>query len=176
MSAQATTAELARLRKLGAMIPKGGTAVEIGSYSGCSAIEIAEGCRTAGNGAIIHCVDAWDLLRKDDQKPTKYTQAREWFDANTAGYDCIIPHRAMSTDDSFWDGTPIDLLYIDCVHTYDGVIGDWRVWGKYCVGIVAFHDYSPRFPEVVRAVDEIGIDKIGIDDSLWWGRLKLKSV
>jgi hypothetical protein len=51
----------------------------------------------------------------------------------------------------------LDFIFIDALHTYDGVLSDLKNWyGKIKEGgIISGHDYNhPNFPGVTRAVDE----------------------
>lgn len=54
-----------------------------------------------------------------------------------------------------------DLVFIDAGHLYKDVMEDIRAWerkvrsGKWLTG----HDYSPRFPGVIEAVDEYSLNK-----------------
>jgi len=50
----------------------------------------------------------------------------------------------------------IDLLFIDDGHTYEDVWRDIKVWTPFVKpgGYVVFHDYCPRHPGVIKAVDE----------------------
>lgn len=59
------------------------------------------------------------------------------------------------------DSQPIDFLFIDGDHTYEGVRADWLAWSPLVRpgGLVAFHDTWPNAdrhePGVVRWVDEL---------------------
>jgi predicted O-methyltransferase YrrM len=66
---------------------------------------------------------------------------------------------------------PADMAYIDAGHEYPDVSADIAAWRKHVRpgGVLAGHDYSPQFPGVVRAVDEIGKD--GVEGAVWWKRL-----
>jgi len=41
-----------------------------------------------------------------------------------------------------WDGGPVDLVFIDGDHSYEGALGDWESWRDHVApgGFVAFHD------------------------------------
>jgi predicted O-methyltransferase YrrM len=79
------------------------------------------------------------------------------------GADVVLgdSHRQVTKDElvALLDGRPIDLLFIDGDHTYDGVRADWRMYGPLVRfgGLVAFHDicHHALFPDV-RV------------DRLWW--------
>jgi predicted O-methyltransferase YrrM len=58
-----------------------------------------------------------------------------------------------------WDGTSLDLVFIDGDHSYEAVRADWEGWSKFVRpnGAVAFHDAisAPGHPEgPVRFIDE----------------------
>jgi hypothetical protein len=50
---------------------------------------------------------------------------------------------------------PVDLIFIDGDHSYEGLVGDWRAWGPSIApgGIAALHD-SRSTPE--RPIDDAG--------------------
>lgn len=58
-------------------------------------------------------------------------------------------------------GEPIDFLFVDGDHTYDGIRTDWELWAPLVRpgGVVALHDTWPNGarhePGVVRFVDEL---------------------
>jgi len=55
-----------------------------------------------------------------------------------------------------WDD-PVDYLFIDGDHLYDGVKTDIDCWLPHLVpgGLITFHDYAPNFPGVYKAVNEL---------------------
>jgi len=53
--------------------------------------------------------------------------------------------------------TPLDFIFIDALHTYDGVLNDLERWYAEIRigGLISGHDYNhPNFPGVTKAVDE----------------------
>jgi predicted O-methyltransferase YrrM len=53
-----------------------------------------------------------------------------------------------------WDGSPIDLLWIDGSHDYQDKVDDLEKWGRFVRpgGVVVAHDvFRPRIPDVLRA-------------------------
>lgn len=55
-----------------------------------------------------------------------------------------------------WKGE-IDFLFIDGDHFYHSVKKDFDAWFPYLAseGVLAFHDYDEKHPEVVKLVDEV---------------------
>lgn len=55
-----------------------------------------------------------------------------------------------------WTGK-VDMVFVDGDHSYEGCKGDIKSWLPHIRdgGIIAFHDYGERWPDVVKAVDEI---------------------
>jgi predicted O-methyltransferase YrrM len=144
-----TPTEGETLAQLAAGVFDGEVIVEIGSYKGASACYLARG------GVPVHCVDLWDL--GGQRHAQRYAQRAVWhqFLANTEGLD-ITPHKGASVDvAATWD-LPVGLLFIDGLHTYDGVRSDLDAWTPHLApgGLVVFHDYDQRFPGVIEAADE----------------------
>src|SRR5206468_3092487 len=74
--------------------------------------------------------------------------------------DWVDPIVATSEDASkAWSGQPIRLLFIDGLHSYEGVSFDIRDWVPRVMpgGVIVFDDYFNADPEVGvrRAVDEL---------------------
>jgi hypothetical protein len=74
--------------------------------------------------------------------------------------------RLMSED---YSGDQFDLVYIDGIHTYEGAKADialFKPWIK-PGGFLAGHDYQPRFPGVMKAVNEFGKPHSTFKDTSW---------
>jgi Methyltransferase domain len=74
---------------------------------------------------------------------------------------------------------PLDYVYIDAVHTCEGVWSDVSTWAPLirAGGIVGGHDYGHvDFPGVKRAVDEFcsrtGSELSEAGEGVWWTRLE----
>ena len=80
--------------------------------------------------------------------------------------------RKRSTDDSIVIPQNIDFVFIDGLHTYDGVKSDIEKYFPLIKegGLLSGHDYSQSFPGVVRAVDEFvnqsGLE-LAVENSVW---------
>ena len=115
--------------------------VEIGSARGKSACHVGLALRENGSGKL------WAI---DPHRPT------EWNDAeSTDTYDAIRANvralglerwvevvRADSSGAAREWSRPIDLLFIDGDHSYDGVKADWDAFARHVrpFGFVVFHD------------------------------------
>lgn len=69
----------------------------------------------------------------------------------------------------------IDFIYIDALHTYEGVRDDLKIWFSKVNdgGIIGGHDYGhPNFPGVKKAVDEFflrfGWEVHDVGEGVWW--------
>jgi predicted O-methyltransferase YrrM len=130
-----------------------GNAVEIGSYRGRSTVVIAAGLRHGGKGKVVAI----------DPHVSKSSDYELFLDniENTHFADQIIPIRSTS-ERVFEMKTiqrifrhPIGLLFIDGDHTYEGVKKDLN-WVDVVSkgGIIALHDYTSKYPGIVKAVNE----------------------
>lgn len=87
---------------------------------------------------------------------------RDWMPADVEFVDVDLDSGKPFTTQLVQEITgPIDFLFIDGDHTYDGVRTDWLLWSPLVRpgGLVAFHDTWPNHdrhePGVVRWVDEL---------------------
>lgn len=66
-----------------------------------------------------------------------------------------LAHATSAHAATQWQGGEIGLLFVDGDH--DAVAMDWSAWEAHLPrgSIVAFHDYTPGFPAVVRDVDAL---------------------
>ena len=153
--------------------------VEIGSYRGESA-EIFLG---TGKVAKIYCVDPWkpsyDL--DDGAAYTDMRKVESDFDRRHAANPHVI--KVKGTIDTFIERfrdnpdviDKIDVIYIDGLHTYEGVHHDIEMTLTYIKPrlAIAGHDYyfesgRAAWPGVVQAVEElIGIPDMTFDDGSW---------
>jgi predicted O-methyltransferase YrrM len=124
-----------------AQAPRGGTIVEVGSYHGKSAVNFAHAVRKAGNGAKVYCVDTW---RNENIVQAAGEDVFHHFTANTSPYgDVIVPLRGRSEEvGAAWDKGPVDVLFIDGDHTFEGVTRDIEAWAPHLRrgGLALFHD------------------------------------
>ena len=120
---------------------KPATCVEIGSARGRSACFIAMALRENGGGRL-HAIDphqptAWNDTGAVD---TLAVMQRDLERLRLAPYVEIL--RATSGEAAAGWTRPIDLLFIDGDHSYDGVRRDWDLFVPHMAefGVVVFHD------------------------------------
>lgn len=122
-------------------VPPGGKIVEVGSYHGKSAVNFAYAVRKRGGDATIFCVDTW---RNENIEFARNVDVFARFEANVAPYrDLIVPLRGRSEEvGAAWDRGPIDVLFIDGDHSFEGVTRDVEAWVPHVKpgGLVMFHD------------------------------------
>lgn len=131
-----------------------GNAVEIGSFYGRSTAVIAQGLKIAEKGGKVFAVDP------HASRVSKYDFFLE--NLKKSGIrDRVIPVRERSEialqqlqPKELFD-TKIGLLFIDGDHSYEGIKKDFG-WIDlvYRGGVIAFHDYTEKYPGIMKAVKE----------------------
>lgn len=143
--------------------PGSGAIVEIGSAWGRSTVFLARGSKAAARERVIaidpHTGDDWylqseGLERLDSSQEFRHNMARfevaDW-----------VELMQMTSDEaaSRSEQRPIRLLFVDGLHTYEGVASDIATWVPRVVpgGVIVFDDYENDDPGVGvrRAVDEL---------------------
>lgn len=115
--------------------------VEIGSYKGLSTASLALGAIHAGRGLVLACDPHFEGTLKDFQAALKFFQLeRRVRPAIMTSEECA----------SRWD-KPVQLLWIDGDHSYEGVKKDVRLWRRFLIpgGIIALHDRTWPGPKTV---------------------------
>jgi len=134
-------------------IPEEGIYVEIGSYKGGSAVLAA----LANPKIRIYCVDIWQKQNNRDV----FAPFEIW-KRHTQYFENIVPIK-VSLEDLYegpkiiakQEGIPfnklkIDLIFIDGDHSFEGVLNDLQIYGKYARKMCG-HDFHIR-NDVTRAV------------------------
>ena len=163
------------LLELAQKVPPNGVIVEIGSYLGASACFLAEGSKE--RKATVFCVDTWmnDAMSEGQMDTlTRYL-------ANTRAYrNAIVPLRGKSDQIARSFVKPIDLLFIDGDHSYDGCKRDILEWyPKLNDGAhVIFHDYgwSKDIQKAVHAYSQpLEIQNGSSLNTIYWSRVARKN-
>lgn len=143
--------------------------VEVGSYMGESAEVFAQELPEA----TIYCIDPWQsgYDNKDSASHSDFKDVEEQFDLRTASYKNINKVKNYSTSVTM----PCNAIYIDGIHTYEGVKQDIEHWIKQLKPgkkVISGHDYyedseilrvHPHIAGVKKAVDEL----LGKPDKLY---------
>ena len=159
------------------LVPDNGIVVELGSHKGKSTCYIGSALKHCGKrNVFLHCVDLWTKGSINKQysitNPLRnygwmyHSQgAYNLFNSQTARVgitDLIVPHMIDTTELSkSWD-KPIDFLFIDADHLYEGIHDDWENWSGFVKkgGYVSFHDYNNEWEGVQRVIDtEVDYEK-----------------
>lgn len=127
-----------------------GPVVEVGSAWGLSTIVLARGSR--GRVVTVDTHEGQGMSEPED--------SFEAFQANVARLgvaERVDAHRMTSHElASRYDGESAALLYVDGLHTYDGVSSDIDDWLPHVAagGFVVFDDYGDPDFQVREAVDD----------------------
>jgi predicted O-methyltransferase YrrM len=137
--------------------------VELGTWQGASAIPVARAIRRWG-GALT-CVDNWRGNVNAETRLSAMTNVTmPWMLANCARnliqaeVNTNVRLIVSDTVDAaiYWT-QPIDYLYVDADHSYEGVLADLRAWVPYVRpgGLILGDDYgSDMYPGVKQAWDQ----------------------
>jgi len=151
--------------------PKELTMLEIGCYVGDSTEIFAQ------NFKYVYACDPWEngYDPKDAasyQHPMAKVEAQ--FDDMKCKYENIYKHKETSAKfyselNNLETAPYFDLVYIDGIHTYEGAKSDIQRFTPWIKpgGFLAGHDYQPRFPGVMKAVNEYGKPHAIFKDTSW---------
>jgi predicted O-methyltransferase YrrM len=124
--------------------------IEVGSYIGESTM-MFEKFLTAKK---IHCIDMWGVT--DKYTKSEINKAENVFDMLTKKSEIIKKHKTHSRNERLKSIGKVDFVYIDASHHYEDVKADIAFYLPFLVegGIIAGHDFSPKFEGVIKAVAE----------------------
>lgn len=142
--------------------------LEVGSFMGLSAWAMAITAKD------VLCLDTFRAAT-DGQRQTEELTTLDAFKKATARFS-NVQYLVMSSEQAHAhipDVLKFDMIFIDAMHTYDGVKGDIERWWPRLVpgGIFAMHDYGHHdFPGVKQAADELlsGLATFNTEISLLW--------
>lgn len=136
--------------------------VELGSWQGASAIPVARAIRRWGG--TVTCVDTWGGAVDGTvslQTPWMLLNCvRNMTQAGVGGNIRVIV--STTSEAAQWWTEPVDYLYIDADHSYEGVMADLRAWVPHVRpgGLLLGDDYgSTMYPGVAEAWDEYEFDR-----------------
>lgn len=165
-----TSLEKRQLFLIASELPAGAKCVEIGSYLGASSSFIA---RALPKQSSLYCVDTWN----NDAMTEGNRNTREEFLYNTSQFkDKIVPIQSRSTDAAKDFSEPLDFIFFDGDHSYEGIKDDWDAWNDKLKsgGWVIFHDIGWA-EGVKRVIVEEVTPRILESDALpnmFWAKLK----
>lgn len=143
------------------------TVIEIGAFVGLSTVFFAQRVRN------VTTVDPFDAITRVNYLNGQMKRiAQDQFDhfmRNTTGYSNITSLVATSQEAAagpLKDKTA-DLIYIDGSHEYADVKLDIELWYLRANKILCGDDYSPHWPGVRQAVDELDGD-VNRNQRLWY--------
>lgn len=144
--------------------------VEVGVYAGRAAEMFCRSGKVIEYYGVDPWVEGYDKAKEFAR--SNFTGAEGVFDKVVAGrYPFVRKMKRTSLDAvSCFDDNSLDLVYIDGDHRYDYVKKDILSWASKVKvgGIIAGHDYSRGYPDVVRAVDELfGKPDQIFEDTTW---------
>ncbi len=153
-----TKEERAAFYKYAKRVPSNGLIVDIGTAQGGSAFVF-----------VLASKSSVKVYTIDPKKNLQFLYYLERFELS----DRLIYYEQTSEAFAKDFKGKIDLLFIDGIHSYRGVVGDFNSYEDCVVkgGIVMFHDYFLYGDAIGKATDEIEaggqIKKIEIVDSLF---------
>lgn len=133
--------------------------VEIGSWKGKSTAFLAVEILNSRKNIKFDCIDTWKGSKEHGlSNDTEYNQLYDTFISNISPVKSICnPIRSTSIEAaSLYKDLSLDFVYIDASHDYENVKLDIQSWYPKIKlgGIIAGHDYEPRWSGVVQAVNE----------------------
>jgi len=141
------------LEGLATTLPDPARTLEIGTGTGCSLIATLLGL------AHHEDVKCWTVDIRVREHLEAEMKKREF---NRSRWDFI---NADSLDVAKTWNVPLNMIYIDGDHTYDGCYNDIMAWEPHLVfgGLMIFDDYDHGYWSVTEAVDDI----MFAEDSTW---------
>ena len=131
--------------------------VELGSHMGFSALAMALALRDLGEGGKLFAVDTWE---GDPHSGFYGDHVHDTFVSRIAGLglgEIVHPLRMLFDEAVDRVPTPVDLLHIDGLHTYEAVSHDLATFGPLVApgGLVFFHDVNTVYDGVRQFWSEV---------------------
>lgn len=155
-----------------------GAIVEIGSFKGKSTVCLALGSKNGKNLKVYaidpHISDLEHRLYNQKESTFKIFQSN----IKEAGVTDIVNPIVKSSKEAAKDWSrPIEFLWIDGDHSYDGAKTDFDFYSPFVVdgGLIAFHDSTQK--EVNRVASDVfkenGFVDLGLIDSITYAKKSL---
>lgn len=125
--------------------------VEIGCWKGRSTHALLSGCP-----GLVYAVDHFKGTEGEPAHAEALTgHVRQDFMVNVGGFANLrmIERDSIAAAGSF-DHDELDMVFIDGAHDYESVMGDLKAWENKARVMIAGHDYSECWPDVVQAVND----------------------
>lgn len=165
------------LDQLIALLPEKTRMVEVGTFSGSSAVQFLDSPKVEH----LTCVDIWcsnydatDHASNSDMEAAKHAFIIRAGKELYSGRCALLELPSVQAAATYPDHT-FDLVYIDAMHHYRAVKEDIQAWlPKVKPGAwIAGHDYLSHHPGVKEAVDELfGKPEHVLFDTSWAVRVK----
>jgi|JI10StandDraft_1071094.scaffolds.fasta_scaffold608282_1 predicted O-methyltransferase YrrM len=150
--------KLEMLAEFASQVPDDGWIVEVGSFCGRSAYAMGMNKK---DSVTLTCFDLFPLHPHlthsdfgDQTKPYWYDE----FVSNTNEVINLEAVRILTPINCKYMSfsKKINLIFIDCVHSYEAVKSDIAFWRRFMAddGVIVFDDYFDMFPGCIQAVDE----------------------
>jgi len=147
-----------------------GAILEIGSWKGKSTMLLARGSMKNSNSKV-YAVDTFEGTKENSMKKIDTFEDFKENIKKANVENLVIPLVGFSSDICKKFKEPIEILFIDGDHSYEGVLGDIDNWAPKIIsgGWILFHDTSSK--SVMKAVNQkiissMDYSKIGFSGSI----------
>ena len=131
-----------------------GHVFEIVSYEGGSSVYLAKPMCLNNDPYMLYCVDTFTGYSGNEECLPKF-----WKNIRraSASRKVVAMQKTSVTAAAQWTNGTIRLLFIDAMHSYEGVRADFESWSPFVLpgGGIVFHDYDDQHPGVKQYVDEL---------------------
>ena len=167
-------------RNIVLLYPNNSHFVEVGTWLGQSAAYMAVEIINSNKNIKFDCVDTWKGSEEHiNEKVIFQDTLYENFLSNIEPVKSVVnPIRNTSIEASkLYEDNSLDFVFLDAAHDYENVKNDIDAWYPKVKsgGVLAGHDYSSAWHEVVHAVNTFLKEKnysLYIQQELCWGILK----